>query len=309
MKIVCLDAKTLGDSDLSVFNQFGEFVSYGVTKADQTIERLKGADVVITNKVLITKDVIDACNLKLICVAATGTNNVDMAYAKEKGIPVKNVAGYSTNSVTQQTFASLLTLLNNIRYYDSYVQSGEWAKSEIFVNLDRSISELTGKSFGIIGLGEIGRNVANVATAFGAKVCYFSPSGNSQDVPYKRVELEQMLRTCDIVSIHAPLNDKTKGLIGEKELSLMKDGAILSNFGRGGIVDEKALAGAIDSKNLRACVDVIAHEPMEAGNPLLDVKNKSNLVITPHIAWASYEARVTLVNKIVQNIKDFIDGK
>lgn len=309
MKVVCLDAKTLGDVDLSVFNQFGEFVCYQTTKPDETIARLKDTDVVITNKVLITKDVIDACALKLICITATGTNNVDMAYAKEKGIPVKNVAGYSTNSVTQQTFASILAVLNEVKFYDDYVQNGGWAKSDIFVNLDRSIYEISGKKFGIIGLGEIGRNVANVAVAFGANVCYYSPSGNTQDVPYARVELEQMLKECDIISIHAPLNDKTKGLIGSVEFAKMKNGAILANFGRGGIVDEKALADAIDTKNIKACIDVLVSEPMNADNPLLNIKNKSNLIITPHIAWGSYEARVRLIEKVVINIKDFIDGK
>lgn len=309
MKIVCLDALTLGNVDLSEFAKFGEFVSFDMTKSSQTISRLSGADVVITNKVLITKEVIDATNLKLICVSATGTNNIDMAYAKERGIPVKNVAGYSTPSVVQQTFASILTLLNNVRYYDDYVKNGEWVRSEIFTNLDAPIFELSSKNFGIIGLGEIGKGVAKVASAFGANVCYFSPSGNTQDVPYQRVELDEMLQACDIVSIHAPLNEKTKGLIGKRELDLMKKGAIISNFGRGGIVDESALAAAIDERGLKAVLDVLEYEPMSADNMLLNVKNKQNLIITPHVAWASVEARIRLVNLMIKNIKDFIDGK
>lgn len=309
MKIVCLDAATLGDVNLDVFAKFGEFVSFDMTKPSQTISRLSGADVVITNKVLITKEVMDATNLKLICVSATGTNNIDMAYAKEKGIPVKNVAGYSTPSVVQQTFASLLSLLNEVRYYDDYVKNGEWVKSEIFTNLDRSIFELSGKNFGIIGLGEIGKSVAKVASAFGANVCYFSPSGNTQDVIYKRFGLDEMLQTCDIVSIHAPLNDKTKGLIGKRELDLMKKGAIISNFGRGGIVDESALAAAIDERGLKAVLDVLECEPMNADNALLNVKNKQSLIITPHVAWASFEARIRLVNLMVKNIEDFINGE
>ncbi|WP_169752598.1 D-2-hydroxyacid dehydrogenase [Campylobacter mucosalis] len=309
MKIVCLDALTLGNVDLSEFAKFGEFVSFDMTKSSQTISRLSGADVVITNKVLITKEVIDATNLKLICVSATGTNNIDMAYAKERAIPVKNVAGYSTPSVVQQTFASILMLLNNVRYYDDYVKNGEWVKSEIFTNLDAPIFELSGKNFGIIGLGEIGKGVAKVASAFGANVCYFSPSGNTQDVPYQRVELDEMLQACDIVSIHAPLNEKTKGLIGKRELDLMKKGAIISNFGRGGIVDESALAAAIDERGLKAVLDVLEYEPMSADNMLLNVKNKQNLIITPHVAWASVEARIRLVNLMIKNIKDFINGK
>lgn len=309
MKIVCLDAATLGDVNLDIFTKFGEFVSFDKTKPSETISRLNGADIVITNKVLITKEVMDATNLKLICVSATGTNNIDMAYAKQKAIPVKNVAGYSTPSVVQQTFASLLSLLNEVRYYDDYVKNGEWVKSEIFTNLDRSIFELSGKNFGIIGLGEIGKGVANVASAFGANVCYFSPSGNTQDVVYKRFGLDEMLQTCDIVSIHAPLNEKTKGLIGKRELDLMKKGAIISNFGRGGIVDESALAAAIDERGIKAVLDVLECEPMNADNALLNVKNKQNLIITPHVAWASFEARIRLVNLMVKNIEDFINGE
>ncbi|MGG7074451.1 D-2-hydroxyacid dehydrogenase [Campylobacter sp. 9BO] len=306
LTIVCLDADTLGDINLSVFNKFGEFKSYATTKPDERIERLMGADVVITNKVIIDKDVMDKCELKLICISATGMNNVDLEYAKLKNIVVKNVAGYSTNSVVQQTFASLLALLNQIKFYDNYVQSGEWVKSDIFTNLDAPISELAGKKFGIIGLGEIGQKIASVASAFGAKVCYFSTSGANNNAFYEKLELDELLKQCDIVSIHAPLNEKTKNLIGEHELNLMKNGAILMNFGRGGIVDETYLAKAIDEKNLRACLDVLEIEPMIKNHPLLSIKNKQNLIITPHIAWASSEARATLIAKIVQNIENFI---
>ncbi|MBE3021660.1 D-2-hydroxyacid dehydrogenase [Campylobacter sp. 7477a] len=307
MKIVCLDALTLGsDINLDVFKKFGEFVRYETTAQDDTIQRLKDADIVIANKVLITKEVMDATNLKLICVSATGTNNVDMRCAKEKNIPVKNVTGYSTNSVTQQTFASLLALLNEVEFYDGYVKSGEWVKSEIFTNLDRAICELSGKNFGIIGLGEIGKNVAKVAQAFGAKVFYYSTSGANNNTEFERLELKELLKICDIVSIHAPLNEKTKSLIGKKELELMKPRAIICNFGRGGIVDEEALAKAIDDKNLKVCIDVLESEPMSANHPLLNIKNSSNLIITPHIAWASLEAREKLINLIVKNIEEFI---
>ena len=252
MKIVCLDADTLGkDANLELFKEFGEFVSYNITKPEQTIERLQGADVVITNKVLITDEVMANTNLKLICVSATGINNIDANAAKERGIPVKNVAGYSTNSVVQQTFASLLALTNAVSYYGTYGTNGEWVKSEIFTNLDRPISEIAGKEFGIIGLGTIGKKVATIAEAFGAKVRYYSTSGANTNNEYVRVSLDSLLKTCDIISIHAPLNDKTANLIGEEELNKMKNGAILMNFGRGGIVDENALAKAIDEKNLK----------------------------------------------------------
>ncbi|QCD53363.1 D-2-hydroxyacid dehydrogenase [Campylobacter sp. RM16192] len=307
MKIVCLDASTLGsDVSLDVFAKFGEFVSYDKTDKSETIERLKGADVVITNKVIIGRDVMDATNLKLICISATGMNNVDLDYAKAKNIAVKNVAGYSTNSVAQHTFACLLALVNRIKFYDDYVQSGEWVKSEIFTNLDRSIGEISGKNFGIIGLGEIGRSVARIAAAFGANVSYYSTSGANDNAEFKRQNLDELLNSCDIASIHAPLNEKTRNLISSKELNLMKEGAVLMNFGRGGIVDESALAKAIDERNLMACVDVLESEPMRENHPLLNIKNKENLIITPHVAWASKEAREKLINLIVKNIENFI---
>ena len=309
MKIVCLDAATLGsDVNLDVFEQFGEFVSFETTAAAERIERLKGADVVITNKVVIDKEAMDASNLKLICISATGMNNVDLAYAAAKGIAVKNVAGYSTASVVQHTFACLFALTNRIKFYDNYAQSGEWAKSEIFTNLDRSIGEIASKSFGVIGLGEIGRGVARIAAAFGANVSYYSTSGANANVEFKRQNLGELLGGCDIVSIHAPLNEKTRNLIGERELNLMKEGALLMNFGRGGIVDENAVARAIDGRNLRFAADVLETEPMRADHPLLNIKNKENLILTPHVAWASFEARERLVARIAENIKEFLKG-
>ena len=309
MKIVCLDAATLGsDVNLDVFGQFGEFVSFETTAAAERIERLKGADVVITNKVVIDKETMDASNLKLICISATGMNNVDLAYAAAKGIAVKNVAGYSTASVVQHTFACLFALTNRIKFYDNYAQSGEWAKSEIFTNLDRSIGEISGKSFGVIGLGEIGRGVARIAAAFGANVSYYSTSGANANAEFKRQNLGELLGGCDIVSIHAPLNEKTRNLIGERELNLMKEGALLMNFGRGGVVDENAVARAIDGRNLRFAADVLETEPMRADHPLLNIKNKENLILTPHVAWASFEARQRLVAMIVENIKEFLNG-
>ena len=309
MKIVCLDAATLGsDVNLDVFGQFGEFVSFETTAANERVERLKGADVVITNKVVIDKETMDASNLKLICISATGMNNVDLAHAAAKGIAVKNVAGYSTASVVQHTFACLFALTNRIKFYDNYAQSGEWAKSEIFTNLDRSIGEIAGKSFGVIGLGEIGRGVARIAAAFGANVSYYSTSGANANAEFKRLNLGELLSGCDIVSVHAPLNEKTRNLIGERELNLMKEGAILMNFGRGGIVDESAVARAIDGRNLRFAADVLETEPMRADHSLLNIKNKENLILTPHVAWASFEARQRLVAMIVENIKEFLKG-
>lgn len=308
MKIVLLDAKTLGaDADLSVFKQFGHFEAFDTTALSERIEHIGDAKIILTNKVVIDKEVMDACpNLGLICVCATGMNNIDLSYAKEKGICVKNVAGYSTASVTQATFTLALYVLGQAAYYDTYVKSGGWVKSSIFTHLDRPIVEIKGKKWGVIGFGTIGKEVAKIASAFGAHICYFSTSGANSDANFVRVELEEMMRTCDIISIHAPLNDKTKDLIGERELSWMKKGAMLLNLGRGGIVDEAALARAIDEKGIYAGFDVVAIEPMEESNPLLHVKYKDRLALSPHTAWASTEARAELIRLVGENIKDYL---
>jgi len=308
MKIVLLDAKTLGvDADLSLFKQFGHFEAFDTTALGERIEHIGDAKILLTNKVVIDKEVMDACpNLGLICVCATGMNNIDLSYAKEKGICVKNVAGYSTASVTQATFTLALYLLGQAAYYDTYVKSGGWVKSPIFTHLDRPIVEIKGKKWGVIGFGTIGKEVAKIASAFGARICYFSTSGANADANFPRVDLEEMMRSCDIISIHAPLNDNTKGLIGERELSWMKKGAMLLNLGRGGIVDEVALANAIDEKGIYAGFDVVEIEPMEENNPLLHVKYKDRLAMSPHTAWASSEARAELIRLVGENIKDYL---
>ncbi|WP_096029829.1 D-2-hydroxyacid dehydrogenase [Campylobacter lanienae] len=308
MKIVCLDADTLGnDVDLdSVFGKFGEFVSYNMTDETQTIQRLQNADIVLTNKVLITKDVIAKTNLKLICVTATGVNNIDLVAAKEANIPVKNVAGYSTNSVVQQTFANILAIRNSTSYYENYGKNSDgWAKSPIFVNLDKPIFELSGKKFCVIGLGTIGFEVAKVAQAFGCEVSYYSTSGNNSNSNFKRVSFDEVLKS-DIISIHAPLNENTKNLFNSKALNQLKDGAMLVNSGRGGIVDEEYMAKLIDEREIYFTTDVLEKEPIVANHPLLKVKNKDRLMITPHIAWASVEARRKLIELSAKNIEDFI---
>lgn len=312
MKLAILDAKTLGsDIDLSGFSQFGEVEIFQTTKPEETLERVKDKDIVITNKVVIDKNIMyNAPNLKLICVAATGVNNIDIEYAKQKGIQVRNVAGYSTESVVQHTFAMLFYLLESLRYYDDYVKSGEYTKSDIFTHLGRPFWEVRGKTWGIIGLGTIGRRVADVASAFGANVIYYSTSGVERKEKYPRVSLEELLKTSDIVSIHAPLNEKTKGLIGYEQIKLMKPTAYLLNLGRGGIVIEEDLAKALDENLIAgAGLDVLEKEPIVEDNPLLKVKNKEKLFITPHIAWTSIEARKTLINEIIENIKAFLEGK
>ncbi|NBC65419.1 MAG: D-2-hydroxyacid dehydrogenase, partial [Bacteroidetes bacterium] len=265
-------------------------------------------NIVITNKVVLNRELIEgAKNLKLICVAATGMNNIDRDAADEAGIPVKNVDGYSSNSVAQTTFAMILHLVQKIPQYDQFVKGGEYAEHDIFTNMDISYSEMFGKQFGIIGLGNIGSKVAAIAEAFGANVVYYSTSGRNLDQPFPHKELHELLKTSDFVSIHAPLNENTEGLIGYDELKLMKEKAILINAGRGGIVNEADLAKALDEDQIDgAGLDVFEEEPINADNPLLSIKNNHKLVMTPHIAWASIEARTELIEGVKKNIEEVL---
>ncbi len=305
MKIVLLDALTFGATDLSVFNTLGEVEVYQTTATDETVHRITDATVIVTNKVVITKEFMEeAKELKLICIAATGMNNVDLNAAKELGIEVKNVAGYSTDSVVQHTFSMLFYLLGHSRYYDESVKSGAYSKSKIFTDVSQPFFELKGKKWGIIGLGAIGHGVATIATAFGAEVVYFSTSGVKRDEPYKSVDLDELLETCDIITIHAPLNEKTDNLLDYEALSRCKEGATILNLGRGGIINEEAVAKIVDEKNLFFGLDVLTKEPMREDHPLLNVRDSDNLYITPHIAWTSVEARDKLIASVAQNIKE-----
>jgi lactate dehydrogenase-like 2-hydroxyacid dehydrogenase len=299
MKLVFLDAKTLGDIDLSKFNEFGEVKIYETTKKDEVLGRVKNADIVFTNKVVIDKEIMDKSNIKIIQIMATGMNNVDLEYAKKKGIIVKNVAGYSTNAVAQLTFAFVLEIMNKVRYFNDYVNN-EYSSSDIFTHII-NWNELNNKKWGIIGLGAIGKKVAEIATAFGCEVSYYSTSGKNNNSDYKKIELNSLLKNSDIISIHAPLNENTKNLLNKNNLNLIKKGAILLNLGRGGIVNEKDLSEIIDKNGFFAGFDVFSKEPIEKDNPLLKSKN---ILLTPHIAWASVEAREKLVKLAYENIKN-----
>jgi len=310
MKIVCLDASTLGNYDLSVFKEFGEFQSFSTTPKDKVIERLKDADVAMVNKVVIDKEVIDNTNLKLILETATGLNNIDLAYANTKGIVVKNAAGYSTKSVVQHTFAFIFAFLNRIVYYDKWIKQDKWSECEIFTDFSAMLNTLNGKKHGIIGLGTIGKEVAKISQAFGAQIFYYSTSGANNNTDFKQLSLEELLKTCDIISIHAPLNEKTKNLLNYEKLKLLKNDALLVNVGRGGIINENDLARIIDESNIRVGLDVLEVEPMIKNHPLLKIKNKENLLITPHVAWASEESLKALMDIVYNNLKVWIkDGK
>ena len=304
MKIVFLDAATMGDVSFAAIEQLGELVCYDMSTPEEAIQRVADCEVLIINKVLVTPELIDAApKLKLICESATGVNNIDIDYASSKGIPVRNAVGYSTSSVVQATFMQILSLVGEGQYYDDCVKSGRYSAMDMFTDPSVSWTELAGKRIGIIGMGNIGSRVAKIAEAFGMDVCYYSTSGTGHCKEYPSLSLEELLKTSDVVSIHAPLNEKTLGLIGESELVMMKPTALLVNMGRGGIVDEKALADAIDNKVIAgAALDVFVKEPLPADNPLLHVKYPERLRLAPHAAWASVEARERLVQQIADNI-------
>ena len=307
-EIVFLDVSTIGDvNNLGLFNKLGNCTFYDNTNEEDVIGRCNGKEIVIVNKINITAKIMEQLpDLKLICIAATGINNIDLAYAKEHDILVKNVVGYSTDSVAQLAFSMLLYLINRPTYYDEYVKNGAYAQSDIFTHHGRPFRELKGKKLGIIGLGSIGSQVATIAEAFGMQVCYYSTSGINNSKKYKRIELDELLECSDVVSIHAPLNEVSKGLIDYEKIELMKSDSILMNLGRGGIVVESDLARALDDNLIQgAGIDVHVHEPIHSDNPLLKIKNKEKIILTPHIAWASLESRELLVEKIGDNIREY----
>ena len=305
MKIVLLDALTFGETSLLALSSLGDVEVHQTTTQEQTASRITNAEVIVTNKVVITKELMhNASKLKLICVAATGMNNVDLEAAKELGIEVKNVAGYSTDSVIQHTFSMLFYLIAHSRYYDEVTENKTYSKSGLFTDVSQPFFEVKGKKWGIIGLGAIGRGVANIASSFGAEVSYYSTSGVKREEDYKCVALEELLETCDIITIHAPLNEQTQNLLDYEQLLTCKDKAVVLNLGRGGIINEDAVARIVDEKQMSFGLDVFTKEPLVESSPLLSVKNKERLYLTPHIAWTSIEARDKLIASVAQNIKD-----
>lgn len=315
MKIVFLDAKTIGeDIDLSGYDSLGTVVKYGFSTAEEARERTKDADVIVLNKVEINETSIgEADHLKLVCVTATGTNNLDKEYLKQRGIAWRNVAGYSTETVAQHTFALLFYLMEKLRYYDDYVKTEKYVEDVTFTHFENVFHELSGKTWGIIGLGNIGQRVADIAKLFGCHVIYYSTSGKNTKPGYERVSLEELLRNSDIVSVHAPLDENTRGLMNRKTFALMKREAIFLNLGRGPIVVEQDLADALNGGTIAAAgLDVLCVEPMQRDNPLRTIKDSGKLLITPHIAWASVEARTRLMKTIEKQIREFFqmnDGK
>ena len=303
-KIVFLDEYSIAGRSLDSITSLGEYTAYENTTKEQVVERLKGADVAITNKVLIDGDAIRQLpDLKLICVAATGMNNVDLESAKELGIEVRNAVGYSTTSVAETTLASALALARNIVYFDEYFHDGRYSKADRAFCYDRFTFEIRGKHWGIVGLGNIGREVARLASAFGCEVRYFSTSGAKRQEEYPAMELNELLEWSDIVSVHSPLNERTRGLIGIEELKRMKPTSIIINVARGGIIDESALAEALDKGYVSAAaLDVFSVEPLRT-SPLYDIKDRYRLLASPHNAWSAAEAIDRLIECVAENIR------
>lgn len=308
MKIVFLDAKTIGDDiDLSGYDTLGEVVKYDFSTSEEVPARAADADVLVLNKVQVNEQTIgSARNLKLVCVTATGTNNLDKDSLAKRNIAWRNVAGYSTESVAQHTFAMLFYLLEKLRYYDDYVKDGRYVNDTIFTHFAEHFFQISGKTWGIIGLGNIGKRVADIAKAFGANVIYYSTSGKNIQDGYTRVDFDTLLTSSDIISVHAPLTPETEGLMNAEAFSKMKPSAVFLNLGRGPIVIEEDLATALEEGKLAAAgLDVLCIEPMCADNPLLRIQDSKKLLITPHIAWASVEARTNLMNIILKQIQDW----
>ncbi len=304
MKIAFLDAATMGNVSFEPFERLGDFVRYESSTPEEARERVRDLDVLLINKVMVDKDLIDSApNLKLICIAATGVNNIDVEYAASKGIPVRNAVGYSTDSVVQTTFMHILSLVGGAPYFDSSVKSGSYSRSGMFTDPNWNWWELAGKTIGIIGMGNIGSKVAKIAEAFGMNICYYSTSGTGHCKEYPCLSLEELLRTSDIVSVHAPLNERTKNLIGKEQLAMMKPSAYLVNVGRGAIIVEEDLAQAVDEGIIAgAGIDVFVTEPLPDNHPYLNMAHPERMRFSPHIAWASIEARDRLIGIMAENI-------
>lgn len=312
MKLVILERNSVGtDVDVSCFEKFGEVTCYPNTVAANTSERVKDADIILANKAPLNESTLkDAPNVKLICLLATGFDNVDLAYCKSRSIKVTNVVNYCTSTVAQHTLLLALALSEKIAFYDDYVKSGAYSAQDRFSNFDRTFYDLEGKTWGIIGMGTIGRRVAGLAQAFGCRVIFYSASGKSTCTDYKRVEFDTLLQESDILSLHCPLSDRTRGLINKDALSKMKETAILVNVARGPVVDTQALYDALVTDQIAgAGLDVLEQEPMAKDNPLAQIKDSTKLIITPHMAWASLESRTHLVEEVAKNIEAFLAGE
>ncbi len=312
MKISILERNSVGtDVDVSCFEDFGEVVYYRNTVKETAVEHIEDADIIIANKTPLNEETLKQNpNVKLICEFATGFDNVDLEYCKKRGIKVANVKDYSTPAVAQHTIALALYLLEHLKHYDHYVKDGEYAAQDRFSNFDLPFSELEGMTWGIVGMGNIGQKVAKIADAFGCHVIFHSVTGNSKVTEYESVSKEELLQRADVVSLHCPLSDLTRHFIDEKALGLMKKDAILINVARGDVVDNDALYdGLVNGEIAAAGLDVIKNEPIKEDDKLYQIKDSNKLIITPHMAWASTQARNRLVHEVYLNIEAFLKGE
>ncbi len=312
MKIVILERNSVGlDTSVDEISVFGDVISYPNTTANDVKEKIKDAEIIIANKAPLNEDTLkDAPYVKLICEFATGYDNVDLAYCKSRGIKVANVVNYSTDAVAQHTFALCFYILEKLRHYDEYVKSGAYAAQDRFSNFDIPFTELSGKTWGIVGMGNIGRKVAGIAQAFGCRVIFYSASGHSTCKEYERVDFDTLLKESDFLSLHCPLSERTRNLINLEALKKMKKTAILVNVARGPVVNDGDLYTALTKEYIAgAGLDVTGTEPMKDSNPLSKIKDSSRLIITPHLAWASTEARKRCVLETCKNIEAFLSGR
>lgn len=312
MKLVVLERNSVGtDIDVSCYEKFGEVTYYPNTVEENTAERIKDADIIIANKAPLNEVTMkDAPNVKLICLFSTGYDSVDVEYCKSRGIKVANVVNYCTSAVAQHTLLLALMLTEKIAFYDQYVKSGTYSAQDRFSNFDRAFHDLEGKTWGIIGMGNIGRRVAGLAQAFGCKVIFYSASGQSTCTEYERVDFDTLLRESDIISLHCPLSDRTRGLMDKEAFGKMKETAILVNVARGPVVDTQALYDALIHDEIAAAgLDVLEKEPMTKDNPLGRIQDSTKLIITPHMSWASVESRARVVDEVYKNIEAFLNGE
>ena len=313
MKIVVLERNSVGtDVSIDALEAFGNVTAYPNTVGEQEVhERVADADIIIANKVPLNENTLkDAEHVKLICEFATGFDNVDISYCNTRGIKVANVRNYSTDAVAQHTFALCFYVLEKLRHYDEYVKSGEYAGQSRFSNFDLPFVELAGKTWGIIGMGNIGKKVAQIASAFGCRVIFHSVTGKSTCTDYEQVDFDTLLKDSDILSLHCPLSELTRNLIDKNALSKMKKSAILINVARGPVVNDADLYEALINEEIQAAgLDVTSTEPMKKSNPLGKIMDSNKLIITPHLAWASTEARNRCVEETCKNIEAFLHGE
>ena len=312
MNIVILERNTVGtDVDVSCFEKLGNTTVYPITFTEEIADRVKDADVIIANKSKLDESTLkDAHNVKLIAEFATGYDNIDIAYCRQRGIKVCNVRGYSTPAVAQHTFALCFYVLEHLAYYDEYVKSGKYQNQNNFTNFDIPFTELQGKTWGIIGMGNIGKSVAKIAESFGTKVIYYSTSGKNTNAEYECVDFDRLLSESDFISLHCPLNEKTKYIINKEAFSKMKKSAILINVARGAVVNNADLYEALEDNEIQgAGIDVLDGEPITSDNPLNKFTDSNRLIITPHMAWASTEARRRCVEEAYLNVEAFMNGK